>query len=422
MFDRRFIVSLPTGLVTLLIPNAWNRSLAGEENMLRAHVERDLTVWNAIENHRTATKGDRETAAWLVDEINATGQMAEVETFPFVRRDLGTCVVEVGDQTVPGVPLFDGGLTGPDGMKGTLVPLGEEGDIAVTRYGPFWNHPLTQKLEKARKENRYNAIVAIADGQMVRPGLALLNADAYMSAYGPPVLQISTEHGDKLEKAAADRSTVRVIAHAHMKKTTAENVGVRIEGRNSDLKPLVVMTPRSAWWTCTSERGGGICAWLAAIRAFSTAQPDRTVMFTANTGHELGHVGLDHFIAERPRLVSEAHAWLHLGANLGARFAVPEGTEFLAQASSERLLNLCLAEMVREGFSNPQITQVGQRPLGEARNIHDGNGTYASFLGGGNALFHHPDDVLPDSVDMEKMVRLVNGILSVARALASESF
>jgi len=406
----------------LLIFGTQNRLLASEENTLRAHAERDLTKWNAIENHRTATKGDRETTAWLADEINATGQTAEVETFPFMRRDLGTCVVEVSAQIISGVPLFDGGLTEPDGVEGTLAPLGEEGDIAVTRYGPHWSHPLTQKLDKARKEDRYKAIVAIADGQLVRPGLALLNADSYMSVYGPPVLQVSTEHGQELENAAADRSMVRVIAHARMKQTTAENVGVRIEGRESDLKPLVVMTPRSAWWTCTSERGGGLCAWLAAIRLFSSSQPDRTVIFTANTGHELGHVGLDHFIDERPGLVSGAHAWIHLGANLGARFPVPEGTEFLAQASTERHLDLCLTEMAREGFSDPQITQVGQRPLGEARNIHEGGGTYVSFLGGANALFHHPDDVLPDSVDMEKTVRLVKGILGVSQALASRSF
>ena len=209
---HRFTANKPRPLVDLrhLEPLAGR----GEEDTLRAHAERDLTKWNAIENHRTATKGDRETTAWLVDEINAAGQTAEVETFPFLRRDLGTCVVEVSGQTIPGVPLFDGGLTEPDGVEGTLAPLGGEGDIAVTRYGPHWSHPLTQKMDKARKENRYKAIVAIADGQLVRPGLALLNADSYMSAYGPPVLQVSTERGQELENAAADRSTVRVVAHA----------------------------------------------------------------------------------------------------------------------------------------------------------------------------------------------------------------
>jgi len=46
------------------------------------------------------------------------------------------------------------------------------------------------------------------------------------------------------------------------------------------------------------------------------------MMFTANSGHELGHLGLDDFMARRPgweRPVTEGGAvWVHYGANIGA--------------------------------------------------------------------------------------------------------
>jgi hypothetical protein len=46
------------------------------------------------------------------------------------------------------------------------------------------------------------------------------------------------------------------------------------------------------------------------------------VIFTANSGHELGHLGLDDFMVRRPgweRPISEGGAtWIHFGANIGA--------------------------------------------------------------------------------------------------------
>ena len=82
------------------------------------------------------------------------------------------------------------------------------------------------------------------------------------------------------------------------------------------------MTPRSSWWQSTAERGGGIVCWLETLRALLGERPARPVVFTANTGHELGHLGLDDFIARRPgwdRSSAEGGAvWVHYGANIGA--------------------------------------------------------------------------------------------------------
>src|SRR5258705_6278248 len=79
--------------------------------------------------------------------------------------------------------------------------------------------------------------------------------------------------------------------------TAARNVVVTLAGTKRGSPPLVIMTPRSSWWQSTAERGGGIVCWLESLRALIAAPPVCDVVFTANSGHELGHLGLDDFAA-----------------------------------------------------------------------------------------------------------------------------
>ena len=77
-----------------------------------------------------------------------------------------------------------------------------------------------------------------------------------------------------------------------------------------------------------------------------------------------------------------------------------------------------LAEFATKGVAEPAVTPVGQRPIGEARNIFDGGGEFISLLGR-NRLFHHPDDRWPDAVDMETLTPLAHAMLTLADDLAS---
>ena len=254
--------------------------------------------------------------------------------------------------------------------------------------------------------------MAVAAGDLVRPGLSLLNADHYTEPYGPPVLQVATEHLQWLEAARDSAEPVRLVAHVTLEHTQASNVQVRISGADTSLPPLVVMTPRSAWWTCTSERGGGISLWLECARHFAANRPDRTVIFTANTGHELGHVGLQRYLDSVPELINHAHAWVHLGANFAAM-----DSELRFQASTQELMNQGLAALTARGIDERIVTPLGERPLGEARNIYDGGGHYVSLLGN-NKLFHHPEDRWPEAVDLDRTLALSQAMLEVVGRLA----
>src|SRR6266481_4694637 len=178
--------------------------------------------------------------------------------------------------------------------------------------------------------------------------MGLLNAERFRNPYGVPAIHVSSEAREIVLAGAARAAPARVVAENRYLPVTARNVVVTIRGRNHSSSPLVVMTPRSSWWQSTAERGGGLVCWLESLRALIAAPPACDVIFSANSGHELGHLGLDEFMARRPgweRPVSEGGAtWVHFGANIGAA-----GGELSLQSASDDLRQLAGAELARAG-------------------------------------------------------------------------
>jgi hypothetical protein len=76
-----------------------------------------------------------------------------------------------------------------------------------------------------------------------------------------------------------------------------------------------------------------------------------------------------------------------------------------------------LAALTARGIDERIVTPLGERPLGEARNIYDGGGHYVSLLGN-NGLFHHPDDRWPEAVDLDRTLALNQAMLEVVDRLA----
>ena len=393
--------------------NLGSKEIKFDLSNIKKNIEEDLIKWDSIKLHRTGTKGDNETAYWLADEIKKCGLTAEVDKFNFIKRTPGKCEVTNGTNTAIGLPMFDGGSTAFDGIKGPHGSLNNDDVIAITQYSSSANDESSINLNKARAKNKHPAIVAIADVSPNIPGLAVLNAESYRKPFGPPVLQVATQEGEWLMKLKADEK-ISVSVELIDEESEGLNVQTKIEGKDQALSPLVVMTPKSGWWTCTSERGGGITIWLNAMRYLSKIKPNRNVIFTANTGHELSHLGLDHFLEKNSSLVIDAFVWVHLGAN----FAAKSG-QVLWQASSDEYMEKGLEQLKALNLDEITSWPVLSRPLGEARNIYDGGGKFISLLGS-NPLFHHPKDIWPDSIDMEKLIKLnsfmTNMIIDMANA------
>jgi len=367
-----------------------------------------LAAWDAQGTHRTGTAGDRAGADWLAREAAALGAEVAVETFVFEQLDPALVCLEIAGERIPGVPVFDAPPSGLDGIEGRI---GSE--IALAELSP--RAVYSGEFERLRRAPGHLALVVVCAGEA--PGLALINAEKFTAPYGAPALHVSSEARERVLAAARTGSRARLVSFSRRTPARAANIVATLKGRTPGRSPLVVMTPRSSWWQSTAERGGGLVCWLESLRALvaaaGTAALARDVVFTANTGHELGHTGLDDFIARRAGWDRPGGAeWVHYGANLGAA-----GSWLSLVSNAEDLRALGLAALSRAGQPPDDIPWPAQPPSGETRDIHRAGGRYLTLVGS-NRLFHLPQDRWPHAVDVPAIARIAAAAARMVPALA----
>jgi hypothetical protein len=369
-----------------------------------------LTAWDSQGSHRTATAGDEAAAHWLGREAARFGVEVTNEVFELERLDPVACYLELDGEHISAVPAFDAPATGANGVTGTLGLNGHDEAILVATLSP--RSVYTREYEGLRRDAAHRALVIVCTGD--QPGMGLLNAERFQNPYGAPAIHVSSEASGTVLAGAARAASARVVAENRYVPAAARNVVVRVAGSRRASPPVVVMTPRSSWWQSTAERGGGLVCWLEALRALIAAPPGCDVVFTANTGHELGHLGLDDFIARRPgweRPISEEGAtWIHFGANIGAASG-----ELSVQSASDDLRQLTETELARAGRAPDVVAPKTLVPSGETRDIHRAGGRYVTLVGS-NPWFHLPQDRWPHAVDADAVTR----IAAAAAALVVE--
>jgi len=359
-----------------------------------------LTAWDSQGVHRTGTSGDEAGARWLADEAASLGVEVASEVFTLDRLDPVACYLELDGDRISGVPVFDAPATGADGVTGTLTLSGQGDGILVAKLSP--RSVYTGEYEKLRGSAAHRALVIVCAGE--RPGTGLLNAERFRNPYGPPAIHVSSEASEAVLSSAAAAKRARVVSESRSVPASARNVVVSIRGSRRSSAEVVVMTPRSSWWQSTAERGGGLVCWLETLRALVAAPPACDVIFTANSGHELGHLGLDDFMVRRPgweRPISDGGAtWVHFGANIGAT----DGTLSL-QSASDDLRQLTETELAHAGQALDVVAPKTLVPTGETRDVHRAGGRYVTLVGS-NPLFHLPDDRWPHAVDAGAVTRV----------------
>ena len=373
-------------------------------------VSRWIEAYDRQGIHRTGTVGDSHSAGWLAGEARKFGVQPALESFALNRVDPLDCFVELAAKRIEGVPLFDSAFTDAAGVRGKLGGFGSEAEIGLIELPP--NAEYGPDYETMRRNRKHKALIIITKG--ATPGLSLINGAYFQHPFGIPALQVSSEHGEWLKQQAQQSASTRLIAQAKRTKTKAYNVTATIHGTHPKLAPLVVMTPRSGWWHSTSERGGGLVCWLEVMRTLMANKPVRTALFVASSGHELGHLGLDSFIARRPELILHAHVWIHFGANIGAIGALNR-----LQALDDELETIAADAMTKAEITINDKARRGLAPFGEAGNIHRGGGRYISLLCPGNPVFHHSADRWPAAVDAASVARYAAAFADVALRLTS---
>jgi hypothetical protein len=370
-----------------------------------------IRAYSAEGHHRTATPVDRGSAEALLARGRATGAAVSLEPFQLSRADPAAAFAQIGDRRIEGLPMFDGAFTDASGVSGPIGPIDGDQPIAWTRVAPNGE----AALRKVRNGSRHAAIVAVTTGG--RPGLCPVNAGWFTEPFGPPVLQISSEHLAAIEAASASRLDVRIVAHATRKAAQAFNVVADVPGSDPALPAVCVMTPRSGWHANASERGGGLVCWLETMRAVIAAKGPavgllRSVRFVASSGHELGHLGLHDYLHRHPGLAHDALAWVHFGANIGTSTGDVGMTP-----SDDRLRDAALRALTPYGLEKTRQSTAAQ-VAGEAATIQAENGRFISFIGQ-NAWFHNPGDLFPDAVDIPMVARYARAVADLTRHLAN---
>ena len=413
--DRKQFLQSLTGLAVAAVwpGSAWAQGATLGDDGSHSRIARLIRDYDAQGDHRTGSPVDAQSGLWLSDRVDDAGVVPELEWMGVPTLDTQAAFLEINGRRIDGVPLYDGGVTNEDGIVGTLGDQGTNSDIGLAHAGPR----IPEDFLDYRRSTAQRAIVTVTGGpdNGLPEGLALMNAPSFVDPFGPPVLQVASQHRDFLRQAASDGASARLVLHVTRRPEEVFNVTATLLGSQPGLAPLIVMTPRSGWWTCASERGGGIAVWLEMIRAMVAGPPPiRTTVFLASTGHELGHYGLHEFIRTRSRLLSSAIAWVHLGANFGAAV----GGDPLLQTSSSDLQQLATDELAVAGVRMPRRRPVGDEPAGEAHAVFQGNGNYISILGS-NGLFHHPHDRWPVAVDIDEIVRYARAFTAIATKIAN---
>ena len=384
------------------------------ERINRIIQEYDSQGW-----HRTGTLTDHESADWLLGKVLELGLSAEKESFELPMVVLGDCYLQVADKVIPGLPMYDGSFTSLEGVDGRLGLVGSNADmwVGATRRGQDSLSGADrfgglQDIQSARLSLNLKGLVAVTVGGS--PGLMASNAPKFWDPFGPPVLQVSSEFGDLLQESATRQTESRLVVHVERKDSESFNIVGRIKGLDSTLAPLVVMTPRSGWWHCAGERGGGLACWLEVMRIMSQTESDRDVIFLSTSAHELGMYGIEPFLSKRPGFVKYASNWIHFGANIGAsqepRVRLSATHEYLATYVKSALNTF---EVYPEPDVAPQGTIVG----GESQAVAAQGGRLVSMVGG-NALFHIESDRWPEAIDVTAIARIANSFSDVATRLA----
>ncbi len=365
--------------------------------------------YDALGERRTGGPGDAASAAWLRGCAERAGAAAMLLPVAFTCFDPGAARLEVEGRVIEGLPLFDGGTTGAEGIVGALGPLGSDAPIGVVEMEPRAASLPDNAFALARRGSGHAAIVAAL---RTRPdSLAPLNAHDHERPFGPPVLQVAGREARSLVALAGRGARARLVAEGLRTAGLSCNVRAELPGA---APPLLLLTPRTSWWTSTAERAGGVLAWLTALGALAGATRRRGVVALATCGHELGHIGAHRAFAAEPGIASDSALVLHLGANLGcaedARLTVRSNVPGLADRMAEAL--------VTAGHPRaPLEVATGGKANGEAHEIEARGGRYLSLIGH-NPWFHAQEDRWPQCVALDRGASIARAVALIAVAEA----
>ena len=347
-------------------------------------------MYASLGNHRTGTPVDDATRDWLVQEIERRGGVAEQLPFDF-EQYAANARVTAGGHELPVVPLFYSGV----GEVDSVEPYVAEIDPTVT------SAEADDALAVARASGFRVAVLATRS-----PGGRLVGINRAQTA--PPGPLGVLVPGGAID--ALRRGPVHVRIDARTRTGTSATVTGRFarKKRFAGAPPVLVTTPLTGWFRCAGERGTGIAVALELAHELAATRP---VLLVATTGHEIGFIGMHHYLAHNEE---DACAVLQLGASVGATERA--GTEIRIALVDDLAIEVDAAldlALVPSGFRT--VRHDGPWPT-EGDGWRGRGVPVVSYVGFFDR-FHTPDDV-PEAVTSPAFLETVAGaLLDAARVV-----
>lgn len=292
-----------------------------------AQVAADLNRYIGFGGKASGGPGDAACGHWLADELGKAGFAVDKPALSVPWFEPARCEIVVGDTRAALWPQPIVVPTGTDGVSGPLVRVDAAGradaplagaialiDLPYNRWSSALAKPIRAPVEAALAAGA-KAAVLITNGPTGK--VIALNADGRAPMFAGPVGLLAPADAGPFLAAAMARGEARVTLSGTGGRRPAFNVIGRFDRGKG--RWITVSTPRSGWFGCAGERGGGIAAWLDLARRAPAMLPDHDVAFLCNSGHEYENLGAEESLKAVAPKPEETHFWLHLGANLAAR-------------------------------------------------------------------------------------------------------
>jgi hypothetical protein len=313
-------------------------------------IEADLRKYVGFGNKRAGGPGDTACGNWLAGELDRAGYTVERQTFQAPYFEASKAELSIEGATAPVlpqpivIPTGAGGVTGPlvrvdvaghfeDSLDGAIALV----DLPSARWSSALARPIRGPIEAAFAAGA-KAVVAITNGPTGK--VIALNADGRQPMFVGPVALLAPDKAPPFLAATFQRGEATLTVDGEGGRRDAFNFVGRIDRGKG--RWLAISTPRSGWFGCAAERGGGVAAWLDLARWAPTALPDHDLAFVCNTGHEYEYLGAAEAMKQIAPPVEATRFWLHLGANVAARDwrEMPGGATPLPNVDAQRVLSI----------------------------------------------------------------------------------
>ena len=366
--------------------------------------ERRIRAYEAMGDHRTGRAADNAATGWMIAELASVGVHAEPQEWTFPQVDWDDASVRINGTSVPGVPLFDGALTS---VSGNLAEPGSSG-IVVSPIahgdGTQFSQAMYPHLNTLREGGAAAVVLVMGDPTAITPSAT--PSDRSIRSTSPssrsrPTTQprCSRARPGRKRRSSQSRAGARPRTPPTSSRPSPEPI--------RQPHPVTLMTPKSGWYTCAAERGGGIAIWMEVAGRVAAEPGRRSLNIVASSGHELHHLGLEHYISELGQDAANVHTWMHLGASIGSRNGQPAYA-----ASDDELFNVATTPL--RPPAERRAFPVGNAGFGEARNIGEIGGRFVSFLGG-HPYFHSPSDTYDRCIDPESLASHTDAVERIIR-------